>query len=214
MKIYIIRHGETSANVAGVFQGRLDTELLQSGIDLARSVGQALSDVRFDAAFASPLSRSQATARAVLDASGNFTVPVAIDERLYEISVGDCEGKHFRPGECEVDEQYLHGYFDDPLGFDGFPGGESTSEVCDRTQDFLVELAEMQYENVLVSTHGFALRAMLNMLYDDKSDFWHGGVPLNCSVSIVEVCDGRLELVGDDVVFYDGSLASDWFSNH
>ena len=214
MKIYIIRHGETSANVSGVFQGRLDTELLQSGIDLARSVGQALTGVCFDAAFASPLSRSQATARAVLDASGNGDVPITIDERLYEIAVGDCEGKHFRPGECEIDEKYLHGYFDDPLGFAGFPGGESTGEVCERTQRFLMELANKRYENVLVSTHGFALRAMLNMLYEDKSDFWHGGVPLNCSVSIVKAHNGRLELVGDDVVFYDESLTSDWFSDH
>lgn len=214
MRIYIIRHGETSANVAGAFQGRSDTELLESGLVLARSVGESLSGVRFDAAFASPLSRSQVTAHAVLDASGNEDVPVTIDERLYEISVGDCEGKHFRPGECEIDEKYLHGYFDDPLGFEGFPGGESTQEVCDRTQSFLKELSRKDYGNVLVSTHGFALRAMLNMVYDDPSDFWHGGVPLNCSVSIVEVRDGRLELVGDDVVFYDESLSTDWFSDH
>ena len=27
------------------------------------------------------------------------------------------------------------------------------------------------------------------MVYDDPSDFWHGGVPLNCSVSIIEARD-------------------------
>lgn len=214
MKVYVIRHGETSANVSGVFQGRLDTELLESGRALASAVGQALAGVRFDAAFASPLSRSQVTARALLDASGNEDVPVSIDERLYEISVGECEGKHFRPGECEVDEVYLHGYFDDPLHFDGFPGGESTREVCERTQAFLKELSSRDYDTVLVSTHGFALRAMLNMVYDDPSDFWHGGVPLNCSVSIVEAHDGRFTLVGDDVVYYDQSLTSDYYSEH
>ena len=214
MKVYVIRHGETSANVSGVFQGRLDTELLESGRALASAVGQALAGVRFDAAFASPLSRSQVTARALLDASGNGDVPVSIDERLYEISVGECEGKHFRPGECEVDEEYLHGYFDDPLHFDGFPGGESTREVCERTQAFLKELSSRDYDTVLVSTHGFALRAMLNMVYDDPSDFWHGGVPLNCSVSIVETHDGRFTLVGDDVVYYDQSLTSDYYSEH
>lgn len=214
MKIYVIRHGETSANVSGVFQGRLDTELLESGRALASAVGEALSDVRFDAAFASPLSRSQVTARALLDASGNEDVPVSIDERLYEISVGECEGKHFRPGECEVDEKYLHGYFDDPLHFDGFPEGESTKAVCERTQDFLRELALKDYDVVLVSTHGFALRAMLNMVYDDPTDFWHGGVPLNCSVSIIDAHDGLFELVGDDVVYYDQSLTSDYYSAH
>ena len=214
MKIYVIRHGETSANVSGVFQGRLDTELLESGRALASAVGAALSDVRFDAAFASPLSRSQVTARALLDASGNEDVPICVDERLFEISVGECEGKHFRPGGCEVDEKYLQGYFDDPLHFDGFPGGESTQEVCNRTQDFLRELARKEYGTVLVSTHGFALRAMLNMVYDDPSDFWHGGVPLNCSVSIIEAHDGRFELTGDDVVYYDQSLTSDYYSEH
>ena len=78
MKVYVIRHGETSANVSGVFQGRLDKELLESGRALASAVGQALAGVRFDAAFASPLSRSQVTARALLDASGNEDVPVKI----------------------------------------------------------------------------------------------------------------------------------------
>lgn len=212
MKVYVIRHGETSANVEGVFQGRLDTELLESGRQLARLVGKALCDVRFDAAFTSPLSRAQETARILLDESGNFDVSSVLDERLYELSMGDCEGKRFQADKGEIDERYLRDFFNDPLHFDGFPGGESTRAACARTSGFLYELIKQPYETVLVSTHGFALRAMLNTLYDNPADFWHGGVPLNCSVSIIKASCGELKLIGDDVVLYGNNLVRNWFA--
>ena len=34
------------------------------------------------------------------------------------------------------------------------------------------------------------MRALLRNVYEDKNDFWHGGVPYNCAVSIIEVQNG------------------------
>lgn len=217
MQIYIVRHGETESNRQGVFQGQTNSQLLESGLELARQTGAALAadGVRFDAAFSSPLSRAWDTARAVLAASGNADVPLVREDRLLEVSMGDYEGKRFRPGEREVDAEAVRLFFEDPFAFAGFPGGEDARAVCARTQEFLAELAARPYGNVLVSTHGFALRAMLNRLYGNPADFWQGHVPYNCSVSIVDVQpDGAMRLTAFDKVYYDPSLQVDRYANY
>lgn len=216
MRIYIIRHGETSANRDGILQGHADFPLLEEGIQMAAAVGEALADVRFDAAFTSPLTRAMQTARTVLEASGNADAPVITDERLLEIDMGIASGTRFRGGGDgdpatsqkgrELGRLFLQGSDD----FPGFPEGETFAQVKQRTQGFLHELAGMDYTTVLVSTHGCALRAMLNGLTADPSDFWRGHVPPNCSVSIVEASgpadEPRLEITASDLILYDESL--------
>lgn len=215
MIVFIVRHGETQANIDGVFQGRTDSPLLASGLALPVQTGQALQGVSFDAAFSSPLSRAKETARIILDESRNGLVAIEEDDRIAEVSMGEYEGLRFRPGECEVDAALSRRFFDNPLLFDGFPGGESAREVMERTRSFVDDLAAKDYGTVLVSTHGFALRAMLNPLYDDPSDFWQGAVPLNCSLSIA-VLDpaGSRRLVASDIVLYQNYLCIDRFANH
>ena len=66
MKIYLIRHGETSWNTLGRLQGRTDIELNENGIRLAKITGEKLKDVHFDLAIASPLKRAYETAGLVL----------------------------------------------------------------------------------------------------------------------------------------------------
>lgn len=214
MLIYVIRHGETEFNAKGVFQGQTDSELLESGYVLAGVTGEALSDVRFDAAFTSPLTRARETAREVLAASGNGDVPLTVDDRLLEIDMGDCEGKRFRPGEREVDAELCRLFFEDAFAFPGFPNGEDARAVCARTQAFLDELVRGQFGTVLVSTHGFALRAMLNRLYDDPSSFWQEHVPYNCSVSIIEADDEGPRLLESDLVLYDEALCVDRYASY
>lgn len=217
MRIYIVRHGETEANALGIFQGQMDGRLAENGWELARVTGRALVGVRFDMAFSSPLSRARFTAQEILRESGNSTVSLQIDDRLLEIHMGDYEGKRFRPGEREVDEEMCRLFFEDPFRFPGFPNGEDARCVCARTQEFLRDLgagAFGDFETVLVSTHGFALRAMLNKLYGDSNDFWQGHVPYNCSVSIVDADNEGCHLVESDRVYYDQSLCVDRYATY
>lgn len=214
MLIYVIRHGETKANAEGYFQGQTDGKLLDSGIMLARETGLAFRGIVFDAAYTSPLSRAVLTARTFLDASGNDSLQLIEDERLLEIDMGVFEGKKFRPGEREVDEEQSRLFFEDPFAFTGFPGGEDAMQVCERTQAFLKELCQKDYERVLVSTHGFALRAMLNGLYDDSVDFWQGRVPYNCSVSKIGVDNTGMQLLLKDAIYYDKSYCIDRYASY
>ena len=213
MHIYIVRHGETSANAEGSLQGWSDFELNDNGRELAEVTGKALQGIHFDACISSPLVRAKETARIILKASGNGETGISCDNRIKEIHMGEWEGKKVRPGESEVDEDLMKIFFDDPFRFPGAPGGETASDVCRRTQEFLRELVERDDgRTYLVATHGFALRAMLNPLYEDPSDFWQGHLPPNCSLSILSAEGGNVRIIERDRIFYDPSAVVDHYT--
>ena len=138
-----------------------------------------------------------------------------IDERIKEVCMGDWERKKFRPEEREVDGDAMMRFFSDTFNFEGFPGGETIEQLCDRTQSFLKELlARDDGKTYLVATHGTALRAMLNFLYEDKSDFWHVHVPYNCAVNIIEGKNGVGTLIADDRIYYGPEDIVDRYSNY
>lgn len=206
MKIYIIRHGETDLNSKGIMQGRLDEPLNKSGRELAVVTGQGMKGIRFDCCITSPLSRSKETVDIVLRESGN-DVPVFTDERLLEICFGAMEGKTLPE---MGDEGQL--FFNDPFRFSGFENGETINDVCARTQSFFKELiAKDDGKNYLIGSHGCAVRAMLNYLYDDPSDFWRGHAPYNCSVNIIYAENGIPRIAAQDKVYYDKSLIVDHY---
>ena len=208
MRIYIIRHGETRSNEQGRLQGWSNDPLNEMGIRLAEETGRAMKGMHFDAVFSSSLARAKQTAEIILHEIGS-EAGIQIDDRVKEICMGDFEGKCFRPGECEVDPELVKKFFVDPVAAPAFPNGESVIDVMNRTQEFLREIAGRDYKTVLVSTHGCALRCMLNFLYDDPTDFWHGHVPYNCCVNVVEAEGGVIRLIEDDMILYDKSLCVD-----
>ena len=205
MKIYIIRHGETALNVQGVLQGQIDEPLNENGRRLAELTGRGMRGIRFDACISSPLSRAVETARIVLRESGN-DLPITIDERLLEMDFGDMDAKKI----SEMGEESLS-FFLTPFEFPGFPNGENISDLCRRTQPFLKELiARNDGKTYLISTHGCAMRAMVNDLMEDPSDFWLGHAPYNCSLTIVEAEGGDARITEIDRVFYDPKLIADY----
>lgn len=209
MLIYVIRHGETQANKDGLLQGWLDTDLNEFGVELAVQTGKALKDIKFDVVFTSPLIRATHTAQLLVE-SNDHDAPIIVDERIKEVNMGHWQGIPIQSDEIDQKECAL--FFKDPWKFKGFPGGEDLHRLCARTQDFLYELAGKDYDTVLVSTHGAALRAMLNCLYEDKEDYWHGHPAYNCAVNIIEVKDDKMKLIADDKIYYDKNLCVDRYA--
>lgn len=206
MKIYVVRHGETALNAKGVMQGRLNEPLNENGRALAALTGKAIKGVRFDRCISSPLVRATQTAELLLRESGN-EIPLEIDGRITEIDFGDMEGKRI----AEMGEEGRR-FFTDPFHFAGFPNGESIRDVCERTQAFLRELiARDDGKTYLVSTHGCALRGMINALSADPADYWLGHAPYNCSFTVVEAQGGRAKITALDKVFYDPALIVDHY---
>ena len=162
--------------------------------------------MHFDHCISSPLDRAMETAKLILRESGN-DIPIITDERLLEMNFGDLEGKMISEMGEEADRFHM-----DPFHFAGFPNGENIYEVCDRTQAFLKELiSKDDGKTYLISTHGCAMRGMVNFLFEDSSDYWRGRVPYNCSFTIIDAKNGEARISDVDKVYYDPELIVDHF---
>ena len=88
-RIIVLRHGQTTYNAAGIWQGLLDAPLSELGREQAAEAAAALAAHDFDVIYASDLERAADTAKALGQAVGMSPV---YDERLREIDVGDWSG--------------------------------------------------------------------------------------------------------------------------
>jgi len=208
MLIYIIRHGETDGNKAGILQGCLDIPLNEKGRDLARVTGKGLKGVIFDVLFTSPLSRAKETGEIILSETDS-NAKVVIDSRIKELNFGEWEGENIQTSKIMSLDEFRK-INTDPFNFKSGKSGESIQDLLARTSSFFKELLankEYQDKTVLIATHGVAYRALLQEAYEDKTDFWHGKVPDNCSVSILKYENEKLEILTHDAIYYDPALA-------
>ena len=66
-RIILVRHGETTWNVEGRYQGQEDTPLSERGLEQGRLLAEGLKDVPLDRAISSPLQRSFKTCQFCAD---------------------------------------------------------------------------------------------------------------------------------------------------
>ena len=188
MKLYIIRHGETAWNKELFLQGQTDIPLNENGRELAQVTARALQMVPFDLCITSPLLRAKETAQIIL---GNRTIPFLEDARIQEIGFGTYEGRRVRDESGALVDPIFQSFFSHPDQFIPPKDAESLPQLLARTAAFLDELAqktELADKTILISTHGAASRALLaHIRHAALVDFWDGGVPPNCAVTIVEL---------------------------
>src|SRR5919202_1917034 len=90
-EIILIRHGQSTANASGIWQGQLDFSLSAEGRRQAAAAGRALKDTRISGVYASPLSRAFETAEIVAREAG-FTGEIVPMPDLMERHGGILEG--------------------------------------------------------------------------------------------------------------------------
>lgn len=201
MLLYVLRHGVTQWNKLKKVQGAMDIPLAPEGIELAKKTGEALKDVHFDICFTSPLTRAKQTARYVLR---DRDIPFVEDKRIQEIDFGVLEGTQFKDEQGKIISREMEIFFTDPLKFKRPENGEDISDILKRTGDFWREKTTdpaLSDKTVLVSSHGCAVRALLQNIYQDHEHFWHGCVPPNCSINLIEVKDGKARFLEEDKVY-------------
>jgi phosphoserine phosphatase len=106
-RVIIVRHGESTYNVAKRVQGHIDdaSVLTDKGLAMGAQVGEALADVRFDAVYASPLKRVAQTAAAIV-AQLDQPLVIQSDDRIKEVNLVEWEGLTF----AEVEQQHPGAY--------------------------------------------------------------------------------------------------------
>ena len=182
--IYMVRHGETDMNRNKRLQGRIDCELNNKGIADAKASYELFraAGISFDKVYSSPLKRAVKTAEII--SGGKDVIPEPL---IIEMDFGSYEGIHY----SGIDEP-MWDFFHDPENAPAPDGVEHTSQLTDRTGRFIERLLNEEDENVLIVTHGIALRSLLRNLSDgaDKAKVW--SLPItNCIVYHLTVENGK-----------------------
>jgi len=191
VELWLVRHGETEKNRAGVWQGQLDVPLSEVGRRQIERLAARLRrwPTRFDRLYTSDLSRARESAEILGRALG--LRPIA-DPRLRELCVGELAGK---PREA-IFERYaavMERSRKDPWNT-RLPGGESLSDLRARLEAFLTELPEGRH---LVVAHAGVVRVFVWMALGlEEGAPWRLRVP-NASLSRVVFPDGQAGPVGD-----------------
>jgi broad specificity phosphatase PhoE len=161
-ELILIRHGQSTANATGVWQGQMDFPLSDVGRQQARCVGKALAGEHFDGLYTSPLARAFETAEIIARVThfpGNI-VPV---EGLLERYGGWLEGTTHTEREARNPELMKK--------FLGLPEEERWKLVGAETDEAVLERFERAISDIrarrtagariVVVTHGGAMRAFL-----------------------------------------------------
>jgi len=99
-ELWLVRHGQSNANLEGRFAGQTDVELTRLGEKQAASLRSLLEEHEFDGVWSSDLVRAQNTARLA------YGEPVP-DPRLREIHFGDLEGESWENADEQVKQRLL-----------------------------------------------------------------------------------------------------------
>jgi len=195
-RIFLVRHGETSWNREGRFQGQIDVPLNDAGLRQADAVANALKEIPFDRIISSNLSRALRTALP-LASRMRLGMGVETDDDLKEIGHGLWEGRTA----AEVETMYpgaLALWHTRPETV-VMPEGESLADVQNRAWPALLRIAEGKGETVAVFTHDAVLKVLLMKALDcPLSSFWRFQLA-NGSITLLELGDKgwRIPLMGE-----------------
>ena len=115
--------------------------------------------------------------------------------------------RHFHTkGILYATAEMLDNFFHHTEAYQPPKNAESLESICKRTQEFyeeLIQKEELQDKTILIASHGCAVRALLQNVYENPSieNFWRGCVPPNCSVNIIEVKNKISKLIEEDKIF-------------
>ena len=150
--LWLVRHGQSTANLEGTFAGSSDVSLTETCMEQALALAPKLDDQSFDSVWSSDLRRAMQTARLA------FGEP-ALDSRLREINFGELEGRMWE----QVGETYRNAL----LEFQSFsaPGGENLDQFKGRVLDFVGGLHAGKH---LLFVHGGVIRVLTAHLGEDR----------------------------------------------
>ncbi len=160
-RLVLLRHGETTHNASGIWQGQLDSELSERGVAQAAAAGPAMAGLGASRIVSSDLQRAARTARIVGRSLG---IPVTLDERFREIHAGQWQGL----SNAEVQDRFPDARAAVLRGEDVRRGGhgESMADVVARVRlgldDLFAELGPS--DCAIVCTHGASSRAIASAL--------------------------------------------------
>jgi glucosyl-3-phosphoglycerate phosphatase len=149
-RIFLVRHGRTSLNAAGVLRGRLNPELDATGVAEATAVADAIGHSGLALVVSSPLRRAVDTAAQIGARTG---IGVETDERLVDRDYGVWAGQP----KSDVIARWG--------SLDAAPGVEPSAEVLARALDAFNDVARRtDAGSAAIVTHDALLQLLLPAL--------------------------------------------------
>ncbi len=207
LKLYFLRHGQTSFSRDNAFCGSgMDPELTSDGSAMALAFAQAYKSTPWQAVYCSPLQRALETARPLC---AELSLEPQQRDGLKEIGYGAWEGHSVEEVSRDHHGDYLR-WTADPA-WNAPTAGEPAIAIAGRALAVIEEIRrQVPQGNVLVVSHKATIRiALCSLLGIDVGRFrFRLGCPVG-SVSIVEFGDhGPLLHALADRTHFDERLRS------
>lgn len=186
MKLWLVRHGQTQANVDGLYSGISETPLTELGLTQAQAVGSMLGQVAFEKVLCSELGRAQQTTQLILQ---QRQIPVVTEARLNEMNFGDWEMRHHRDLQ-RLDAENYAAWCNDWQNV--IPkNGEGFQIFSQRVSEFARALSsQTEAENILIVSHQGVLSLLIaTMLNMPPASLWHFIIEQG-AWSYIEIRDG------------------------
>lgn len=182
-RLFMVRHGVTDWNDAGIYQGQSDVPLSDAGRRQIAALRERLREERFAVCYTSALQRARVSAEILLEGR---PCPVRQTMDLNEMHYGAWEGLSRSQIKERFPEDWAR-FRADPLRHPP-SGGETLRDVQLRVARMLTGIAgEFHDADILVVAHGGSLRAIVAHYLDlEPPDFWKLRLD-NASISVVEV---------------------------
>jgi probable phosphoglycerate mutase len=189
-RLCVVRHGETAWNAEHRVQGQLDVPLNEVGQAQAQAAARALAREKFDAIYASDLSRARQTAAPTAEL---FSMQVVLEKDLRERHYGIFERLTYAEVKLRYPEDYARFEARDPE-YD-FRTGESLRDFSARSIAVISRLVKQNKgRNILVFTHGGVLdklyRHITGLPLSAPRDF---GIP-NAGLNRIELTPGGWQI--------------------
>lgn len=173
MNIYVMRHGQTNNNDLGLFNGRNDEDINETGVEQAKIARDELKNINIDLIICSPMLRTKHTAEII----NINNIPIIYDERLIERDTGEIT---LKPYELIDREEYWNYYSIK------YKNVEKISELFKRVHSTIDDIKEKYSDkNILIITHNGVARAIYS---------YFNGLPVDgklCNIGTQKNCEIR-----------------------
>lgn len=201
-RVIIVRHGQSTFNAAGRYQGRSDEPTLTAiGRSCAYQTGVALQGVKLDAIYSSPLGRAVETAQEIVRGMHhiNACLPkIQLEADLIEIDLPNWQGKslkfvreHFAVDYRCWQQRPHEFYIEHPNAAFAYPVLDLFAQAKCFWQTILPRHVG---ETVLVVTHSGTSRALISTALGLSAAKYHVLQQSNCGISILNFGGGCTEI--------------------
>ncbi|CNG67345.1 alpha-ribazole-5'-phosphate phosphatase [Yersinia enterocolitica] len=196
MRLFLVRHGQTEANLRGVFCGLTDLALTPLGVEQVGDVASWLADVAFADGVSSQLLRARHTADIVL---AGHPLNADINDQLNEMNFGEWEMRHHHDLQREDPDAWAAWVTDWQQASP--TGGESFIQFSDRVESVVQSLLSTnshqtnRHDNnqLLVAHQGILSLMLARLLAMPAAAMWHFHFEQG-AYSVLEIHDGVVTL--------------------